>query len=62
MSNTAYPIGSVHRSRDLWESLPAEDGGEKEVWPSRFFIGLFWMLVLEFGTGLIGWLSRELSR
>ena len=62
MSNTAYTIGSVHRSRDLWESLPTEDGIERELWQPRFFIGLFWMFVLEFGTGLISWLLRELGR
>jgi len=24
--NTAYPVGSVNRSRDLWEELPRESG------------------------------------
>ena len=62
MSNTAYPIGSVHRSRDLWEIPPTENMVEREVWPPRFFIGLLWTLVIEIGTGLIGWLLRELSR
>jgi hypothetical protein len=25
MSNVVYPVGSVHRSHDLWEELPTED-------------------------------------
>jgi hypothetical protein len=65
MSNTAYPIASVHhghQSRDFWESLPRKDKGVAETMPSRFFIGVFWALVIEVGAGVIGWLLWELFR
>jgi hypothetical protein len=62
MSNTAYPIGSVHRSRDIWESLSTEDIGKRQVWPPQFFVGSFWMLAVAIGTRLIGWLLRQLCR
>jgi hypothetical protein len=62
MSNSAYPIGSIHRGYDLSESVPTEDGDERKGWPRRFLIGCFWMLVVEIGTGIIGWLIRELCR
>jgi hypothetical protein len=62
MSNTAYPIASVHQSRDFWESLPRIDKGVAETMPSRFFIGVFWALVIEVGAGVTGWLLWELCR
>ncbi len=62
MSNNAYPIGSIYRSRDLWESLPRQDGRRVRIGPPQLFIGCFWALVVEAGTALIGWLLWELSR
>jgi len=62
MSNNAYPIGSVHRSRDLWESLPREDGRRTKIGPPRLFIGCCWALAVECGAALIGLVLWELSR
>jgi hypothetical protein len=53
MTNTAYPIGSVHRSRDIWENLPDEDSGERAVWIPRFLIDCLWMPVVEMATACI---------
>jgi hypothetical protein len=62
MSNNAYPIGSVYRNRDLWESLPRESSDSLALVPPRLFTGLFWELVVEVSMGIIGWLLWELSR
>jgi hypothetical protein len=62
MSNNAYPVGSIYRSRDIWESLPRQDVGTARIGPPRLFIGCFWALAIEVGVALIGWLLWGLSR
>ena len=62
MRNNAYPIGSVYRNRDLWESLPRERSDRLALLQPRLFTGLFWALVVEAGMGVVGWLLWELSR
>jgi hypothetical protein len=62
MSNAAYPVGSIYRNRDLWESLPRESNDRLALLQPRLFTGLFWALVVEASMGMIGWLFWELSR
>jgi hypothetical protein len=62
MSNNAYPIGSVHRNRDLWESLPREGSDSLVLVPPRLSTGFFSALVIEINMGIVGWLLWELSR
>lgn len=58
MSNVAYPVGSVHRSRDLWEELPGEDHGPMFKSWHRAAKALFIPLMLN----AIGLLLLELRR
>jgi hypothetical protein len=62
MSNTAYPIGSVHRSCDIWENLPDEDSSEKAVWIPRLLIGCLWMPVVEMVAACISRLVHQVWR
>jgi hypothetical protein len=61
MSSRIYPVGSVHRSRDLWEELPREDCG---MFVSRLGAAkaLFIPLIFNGALGFVGWLLWELSR
>lgn len=58
MSNLAYPIGSVHRSRDLSEELQEEHYGLMFTSWLRAAKALFIPLILN----AIGWLLWELRR
>ena len=62
MSDVAYPIGSVRRSGNLWESLPRETGLMPDDKPLNLFIGCFWALVTEIGAGFIVWFLWEVCR
>jgi hypothetical protein len=61
MSSVVYPVGSVHRSRDLWEELPREDCG---IFVSRLGAAktLFIPLMFNGVLGFISWLLWELCR
>jgi hypothetical protein len=63
--NNVYPIGSVNRKHDVWQSLPRVDMGIVERdWrdTANFFTGCFWAVVIEGSMGLVilgmWWLSR----
>ena len=61
MSNNIYPIGSIHRQHDLYQSLPREDMGVAE-W-RRPWIGLMWAVAIQVAGGAVGvllwrWICR----